>query len=118
MNQRAAAKATLGNLLAEIRKREVELRQGGGPAASGRQHSKGRLTARERIERLVDRDEPLLELGLWAANEMYADWGGAPAAGVVTAVGTIRGRRHMIIANDATVKAGAFFPMTAKKVLR
>src|SRR5205085_6947567 len=60
----------------------------------------------------------VLELGLWAGYEMYADWGGAPAAGVVTVIGTIGGRRHMIIANDATVKAGAFFPMTAKKVLR
>ncbi len=94
------------------------MRQGGGAAAIERQHSKGRLTARERISRLIDRDSPLLELGLWAAHEMYADWGGAPAAGAVTAIGVICGRRHMIVANDATVKAGAFFPMTAKKTLR
>src|SRR5205085_10098022 len=90
----------------------------GGAAGVDRQHGKGRLTAREQISRLADPDAPLLELGLWAAHEMYVDWGGAPAAGVVTAVGTICGRRHMIVANDATVKAGAFFPMTAKKVLR
>src|SRR5207245_3120828 len=95
-----------------------QLRQGGGTAAIQRQHAKGRLTARERIGRLIDPNSQSLELGLWAAHEMYSDWGGAPAAGVVTAVGTICGRRHMIVANDATVKAGAFFPMTAKKVLR
>ena len=82
-----------------------------------RQHGKARLTARERIAKLVDPGTPLLEIGLWAADDMYADWGGA-GAGVVTAIGTIAGRRHMIVANDATVKAGAFFPMTAKKVLR
>lgn len=76
------------------------------------------MTARERVAKLIDADSQSLELGLWAAHEMYAEWGGAPAAGVVTTVGTICGRRHMIVANDATVKAGAFFPMTAKKVLR
>src|SRR5437764_564848 len=118
MNQRSARDAAPPALVAELRSTEERIRQSGGPAAIERQHGKGRLTARERIERLVDRDSPLLELGLWAAYEMYTDWGGAPTAGVVTAIGTIRGRRHMIIANDATVKAGAFFPMTAKKVLR
>ena len=87
-------------------------------AAIERQHAKGRLTARERIAKLIDPGTPFFELGLWAAWEMYAEWGGAPAAGVVTGIGTIAGRRHMIIANDATVKAGAFFPATAKKVLR
>jgi acetyl-CoA carboxylase carboxyltransferase component len=102
----------------EIAALQEIIRQGGGAAASERQHGKGRLTARERIAKLVDPGTPLVELGLWAAFEMYADWGGAPAAGVVTAIGTIAGRRHMIVANDATVKAGAFFPMTAKKVLR
>src|ERR1043166_7594037 len=112
MNQRAAEEsATLKDLVAGIRRQEEQLRLGGGHTAIERQHAKGRLTARERISRLVDSDAPLLELGLWAAHEMYADWGGAPAAGVVTAVGTVCGRRHMIVANDATVKAGAFFPM-------
>ena len=109
---------SLRDRVASLRAEESSIRLGGGPAAIDRQHGKGRLTARERIERLVDPGTPLVELGLWAAHEMYADWGGAPGAGVVTAVGTIRGRRHMIVANDATVKAGAFFPMTAKKVLR
>jgi 3-methylcrotonyl-CoA carboxylase beta subunit len=109
---------SLRERVASLQAEEIKIRLGGGPAAIDRQHGKGRLTARERIERLVDAGTPLVELGLWAAYEMYADWGGAPGAGVVTAVGTIRGRRHMIVANDATVKAGAFFPMTAKKVLR
>jgi len=105
-------------LLDGLRAEEVTIRQGGGAAAIDRQHAKHRLTARERVARLIDQGTPLLELGLWAARGMYADWGGAPSAGVVTAIGTIAGRRHMIVANDATVKAGAFFPMTAKKVLR
>jgi acetyl-CoA carboxylase carboxyltransferase component len=105
-------------LLASLRAAEDQIQLGGGPAAAERQHAKGRLTARERVQRLIDSGSILLELGLWAAYEMYADWGGAPAAGVITAIGTIGGRRHMLIANDATVKAGAFFPMTAKKVLR
>ncbi|MDX1948652.1 MAG: acyl-CoA carboxylase subunit beta [Pirellulaceae bacterium] len=105
-------------LVAELRRQEAAIALGGGPAANERQHAKGRLTARERIAKLVDPGAPLIELGQWAAFEMYAQWGGAPAAGVITAIGMIAGRRHMVIANDATVKAGAFFPMTAKKVLR
>ncbi len=119
MNQDAsAADRTLATIARELAATEEIIRQGGGSAAIERQHAKGRLTARERIAQLVDPGQPLLELGLWAAHEMYRDWGGAPGAGVVTAIGTIAGRRHMIVANDATVKAGAFFPMTAKKVLR
>jgi 3-methylcrotonyl-CoA carboxylase beta subunit len=119
MNFRAADQSSsLSEIVAEMQQAEEQLRLGGGRAAIDRQHGKGRLTARERIAKLVDRDALLLELGLWAAYGMYVDWGGAPAAGVVTAIGTIAGRRHMIVANDATVKAGAFFPMTAKKVLR
>ncbi|MBI2805493.1 MAG: acyl-CoA carboxylase subunit beta [Planctomycetes bacterium] len=91
------------------------IRTGGGAAAIQRQHAKGRLTARERIAQL---SSDFFELGLWAAWNMYADHGGAPSAGVVTGIGTVAGRQVMLIANDATVKAGAFFPMTAKKVLR
>ncbi|MEC9374727.1 MAG: carboxyl transferase domain-containing protein, partial [Planctomycetota bacterium] len=103
---------------------ERTLRQGGGVSAIERQHKKGRLTARERIERLVDRLDPtpdgpgFTELGLWAAHNMYTEHGGAPAAGVVTGVGPVHDRLCMIIANDATVKAGAFFPMTCKKIIR
>src|SRR5262249_39964744 len=74
--------------------------------------------ARERISKLLDSDKAFFELGLWAAWGMYADWGGAPSAGVITGIGTVSARRVMLIANDATVKAGAFFPLTCKKVLR
>lgn len=97
---------------------EQKIALGGGSQAIERQHAKGRLTARERITRLIDPDSPFVETGLWSAWGMYQDHGGAPAAGVVCGLGTIAGRRHMIIANDATVKAGAFFPATTKKVLR
>ncbi len=94
------------------------IRQGGGAKAAEAQHGKGRLTVRERLKLLLDEGTDLLELGLWAAHDMYAEYGGAPGAGVVTGLGRVCGRLCMIIANDATVKAGAFFPMTAKKVLR
>lgn len=97
---------------------EAQIKVGGGPRAIERQHAKNRLTARERIARLLDSDAGFFELGLWAAWNMYADWGGAPSAGVVTGIGSVADRQVMIIANDATVKAGAFFPLTAKKVLR
>src|SRR5438067_3386746 len=102
----------------DLAREEAKIRQGGGPKATDRQHEKGRMTARERIAKLLDPGEPLFELGLWSAWGMYSEWGGAPSAGVVTGVGTVSGRRVMVIANDATVKAGAFFPMTCKKVLR
>ena len=95
--------------------RKPQIRQGGGAKAIERQHEKGRLTARERIAKLIDPDTEFFELGLWAAWNMYAEWGGAPSAGVVTGIGTVAGRRVMIIANDATVKAGAFFPMTVQE---
>ncbi len=97
---------------------QATLRLGGGSKAIERQHEKGRLTARERIDRLIDPGTYFLELGLWAGWKMYDEWGGAAAAGVVTGIGTVAGRRFVIVANDATVKAGAFFPATTKKVLR
>jgi 3-methylcrotonyl-CoA carboxylase beta subunit len=108
----------LVRLTEAIHKEEDAIRMGGGKDAIGRQHAKGRLTARERIERLIDPGTTLFELGLWAARGMYRDWGGAPSAGVVTGIASVASRRAMIVANDATVKAGAFFPMTCKKVLR
>ena len=111
----AESAASLGQ---QIRETEAQLRQGGGAAAVERQNAKGRLFVRERLRLLLDRDSPWLELGLWNGWGMYDAWGGAPAAGVVCGIGRIAGRRHMVIANDATVKAGAFFPATAKKVLR
>ncbi len=104
--------------IAELRQQQAILHLGGGPDAIKRQHAKRRWTARERLERLLDPGYAWLELGLWAGWEMYDAWGGAPAAGVICGVGMVAGRRQMVIANDATVKAGAFFPATAKKVLR
>jgi acetyl-CoA carboxylase carboxyltransferase component len=97
---------------------EDALRLGGGTAAIDRQHEKGRKTARERITLLLDQGVPSLELGLWAGYDMYPEWGGAPAAGVLTVIGAVQGRRVMVVANDATVKAGACFPLTIKKILR
>jgi acetyl-CoA carboxylase carboxyltransferase component len=113
-----ANRAALQALLAELRAQEDLIRMGGGEKAAAAQHAKGRLTVRERLDLLLDQGTDFLELGLWAAHGMYAEYGGAPAAGVVTGLGRVSGRLCMIIANDATVKAGAFFPMTAKKVLR
>ncbi len=112
-NMRAMAR-----LVEQLRNEEPEIREGGGKNAIAAQHTKGRLTARERLAKLIDPGTELLELGLYAAHGMYEEWGGAPAAGVVTGLGLVNGRTFMLIANDATVKAGAFFPMTAKKVLR
>jgi acetyl-CoA carboxylase carboxyltransferase component len=97
---------------------EDRIRQGGGREAIDRQHARNRKTARERIDALLDPQAPTLEIGLWAAYRMYEEWGGAPGAGVVTTIGAVHGRRVMVVANDATVKAGACFPMTIKKILR
>jgi len=105
-------------LLTEIKNQDEQIRQGGGAKAIESQHKKGRLTARERIAKLIDRGTYFFELGAFAAFEMYEEWGGAPSAGTVTGLARICGRLFMVIANDATVKAGAFFPMTAKKVIR
>lgn len=104
--------------LTEIKNEEEQVRHGGGQKAIDAQHKKGRLTARERIAKLIDPKTEFFELGLYAAYEMYEEWGGAAAAGTVIGLARVSGRRVMIVANDATVKAGAFFPMTAKKVIR
>jgi 3-methylcrotonyl-CoA carboxylase beta subunit len=118
-SQRAQAnRAALTTLLSDHRTEEESMRLGGGEKAVEAQHGKGRLTVRERLSLLLDEGADFLELGLWAARGMYEEYGGAPAAGVVTGLGRVSGRLCMIVANDATVKAGAFFPMTAKKVLR
>jgi 3-methylcrotonyl-CoA carboxylase beta subunit len=113
-----ANREALRVLMASLRVEEDEIRLGGGAKAAEAQRAKGRLTVRERLKLLLDEGPEFLELGLWAAYGMYEEYGGAPAAGVVTGLGRVSGRLCMIIANDATVKAGAFFPMTAKKVLR
>jgi 3-methylcrotonyl-CoA carboxylase beta subunit len=105
-------------LLTALKHQEAILHEGGGPKAIEAQHKKSRLTVRERIHRLIDQRDDFFELGVYAAYEMYEEWGGAPSAGVVTGLARVSGREVMIIANDATVKAGAFFPLTAKKVIR
>src|SRR6476659_10649226 len=107
----------MADLVSAVRNEEEQIREGGGPKAIENQHGKGRLTARERIQRLTD-PGTFFELGIYAAKRMYDEWGGAPAAGVVTGLARVETRMVMIIANDATVKAGSFFPMTAKKVIR
>src|SRR3981189_847783 len=106
------------DLVTQIKNDEEQIQQGGGAKAIESQNKKGRLTARERIAKLIDRDSQFFELGVYAAYEMYEEWGGAPSAGTITGLARVCGRTFMIIANDATVKAGAFFPMTAKKVIR
>jgi 3-methylcrotonyl-CoA carboxylase beta subunit len=105
-------------LVTRLKNEEEAIREGGGAKAIDAQHKKNRLTARERIAGLIDPGTHFFELGIYAAYEMYQEWGGAPAAGTITGLGRVAGRMFMIIANDATVKAGAFFPMTAKKVIR
>jgi 3-methylcrotonyl-CoA carboxylase beta subunit len=107
----------LADMVSQVRNEEEKIREGGGPKAIENQHSKGRLTARERISLLVDTGT-FFEIGSFAAYGMYEEWGGAPSAGVITGLARIHTRLVMIIANDATVKAGAFFPMTSKKVIR
>ena len=113
-----ANRAALLELMAAMHSEEELIRLGGGAKAAAAQHAKKRLTVRERLKLLLDEGTELLELGLWSAHEMYVEYGGAPGAGVVTGLGRVSNHLCMIIANDATVKAGAFFPMTAKKVLR
>jgi 3-methylcrotonyl-CoA carboxylase beta subunit len=101
-----------------IAKEEDVLRQGGGPAGLERQRKLGRLPARERIAALLDKETEFFEIGLWAAYKMYAEWGNVPAAGCIAGIGNVIGIPCMVIANDASVKAGAFFPATVKKLLR
>ncbi|MEN8374497.1 MAG: carboxyl transferase domain-containing protein [Gemmatimonadota bacterium] len=106
----------LRGLVAELRELEDRLRQGGGPARIERQHEQGKLTARERIALLLDPDTAFLEIGLLVAHDLYE--GGAPGAGVVTGVGVVEGRPVVVVANDATVKAGSWWPETITKMLR
>ncbi|MFC7522519.1 acyl-CoA carboxylase subunit beta [Parapedobacter sp. GCM10030251] len=102
----------------ELKNRLKRVCDGGGPAAAEKQHAKGKLLARERIAYLLDENKPWLEVGALAAEDMYTEYGGCPSAGVVAGIGYIAGRQCVIVANDATVKAGAWFPMTVKKNLR
>ncbi len=106
------------NRLRVLEAQRRAIAEGGGERAAERQKAKGKMLARERVEALLDPGSGFLELGTFAAWGMYEEWGGAPAAGVVTGLGRIAGRECVIVSNDATVKAGAWFPMTCKKVLR
>jgi acetyl-CoA carboxylase carboxyltransferase component len=119
---RSATALQAGEILrahcAAIAREETALREGGGKAGHERQRKMGRLSVRERLRHLLDKDSPFFEIGLWAAYKMYEQWGKIPAAGVVAGIGTVEGVPCMVIANDATVKAGAFFPQTTKKVIR
>lgn len=104
--------------IARVISEREQIRLGGGTSNIKKQHAKSRLTARERISKLLDNESVFYELGLFAAYDMYDEWGGCPSAGVVAGIGQIENRLCMILANDATVKAGSFFPMTSKKVIR
>jgi acetyl-CoA carboxylase carboxyltransferase component len=108
----------LKNLLRVLKAKEEELKLGGGKDATEKQHKRGKLIARERIAKLIDPGSTFLEIGLFAAYEMYEEYGGAPASGTIFGIGKIHGRDVVIVANDATVKAGAWFPITCKKNLR
>jgi 3-methylcrotonyl-CoA carboxylase beta subunit len=105
-------------LASELRKRLQKVALGGGKAAIEKQHAKGKLTARERIDYLLDKNRETIEIGAFAGDQMYAEHGGCPSGGVVVKLGYIKKRLCIVVANDATVKAGAWFPITAKKNLR
>ena len=104
--------------IAELNKKLAEISLGGGKEKIAKQHKKGKLTARERIDYLIDKKSNFLELGALVAEDMYEEYGGCPAAGVIMGIGYVSGKQCLIVANDATVKAGAWFPITAKKNLR
>jgi len=105
-------------LIARMQHRLEKVKLGGGEKKIEKQHQQGKLTARERIERLIDEDSDFLEIGAFAGYEMYEEYGGCPSGGVVVGIGYVSERQCVIVANDATVKAGAWFPITGKKNLR
>lgn len=105
-------------MIAEVEQKLQKIKLGGGKSKIAKQHEQGKLTARERIEYLIDKNTPFYELGAFAGYGMYEEEGGCPAGGVVMGIGTVSGKKCIIVANDATVKAGAWFPITAKKNLR
>jgi 3-methylcrotonyl-CoA carboxylase beta subunit len=106
------------NLLRKLKARADELKSGGGKAEIEKLHKKKKLHCRERIKLLIDKDSYFMEIGLYTAEGMYKEYGGAPSSGTVFGIGKIHGRDCVIVANDATVKAGAWFPITCKKNLR
>ncbi len=106
------------NLLRKLNAQMSEIRKGGGEEAAQRQKKRGKMSARERVQNLIDPGTNFLELATMAAFGLYGEYGGAPSAGIVTGIGKIHGRNIVIVANDSTVKAGAYFPLTIKKHLR
>ena len=104
--------------LSELRKRLKKVKEGGGAKNLEKLHAQGKLSARERIDYLLDKNTPSIEIGAFAGDGMYAEHGGCPSAGVVVVIGYVSGKQCIVVANDATVKAGAWFPITAKKNLR
>src|SRR5919197_3553507 len=115
-DEQAGRRERMEELVAELRERTAKVVRGGGDKAVERHRSRGKLTARERIDRLLDPDTGFLELGALAAWELYD--GQAPSAGIVTGIGVVEGQECVLVANDATVKGGTYFPLTVKKHLR
>ena len=105
-------------LVSEMKQKQSIIKLGGGKEAIDKQHKKGKLTARERIVEIFDEKSTYIEVGIFAANNLYKEFGGCPSAGVIVAIGKVNERSCIVVANDATVKAGSWFPMTAKKNLR
>ncbi|EGV44963.1 acyl-CoA carboxylase subunit beta [Bizionia argentinensis JUB59] len=105
-------------LVSELKKRLAHVKLGGGKPSIEKQHAKGKLTARERVDYLLDPKKPSIEIGAFAGEDMYEEQGGCPSGGVVVKMGYVKGKQCLVVANDATVKAGAWFPITAKKNLR
>ncbi len=106
------------NLIRKLEAIREKTKLGGGEKAIERQHKKGKLTARERVAKLIDEGSEFFELNTFCAHDMYKEYGGAPSSGTIFGIGKINNRNYLIVANDATVKAGAWFPITAKKNLR
>ena len=105
-------------LLSDLKKRLVKVKLGGGEKRIEKHHAKGKMTARERIEYLLDSKKPSIEIAAFAGEGMYQEHGGCPSGGVVVKMGYVKGKQCIVVANDATVKAGAWFPITGKKNLR
>ena len=105
-------------LLSDLRKRFAKVKLGGGEKSIKKHHAKGKMTARERIDYLLDDKNKSIEIGAFAGDGMYKEHGGCPSGGVVVKIGYIKGKQCIVVANDATVKAGAWFPITGKKNLR
>jgi acetyl-CoA carboxylase carboxyltransferase component len=105
-------------MISEMERKLQEISLGGGKKKIEKQHADGKLTARERIDFLIDKDSRFLEIGAFAGDDMYPEHGGCPSAGVVVGIGYVSKKQCIIVANDATVKAGAWFPITGKKNLR